>query len=233
MTERKIEIINKTVYNTEDLHEFYRRAAHSSFLPGKLVVGYYNPTPKDKLVDPAKKVKDHVKPSPWKHVRYKRAEKHDYRKTPRLGIVKPELLYDSPLQQLAAASEDQTHVPLPVLCELFEAISAYHHWTIEVTPADVLSPDDDYWDAERVEWLKDFKLRYSDRRKRRTPEQRLKEMQTKLRGIYLRWDKAEDAVRRHSENLAKAEVREAKLQKQYYSFERKVHEFKMKHGLQG
>lgn len=230
MTERKIDIVNKTAYNTDDLHEFYMRASRSSYPPHRVVVGYYTPTPESKRVDPAKKKKDHIKPSPWKHVRYVRAKKGSWSKVPRLSIVRPQALYDSPLQALASVSDDEMCVPLNVLCELAEAIARYHYNDVDISPAELRSGEH-YW-QERWAWLLDFKLRYKFRR-RKTAEERLKEMQVKLNRLSKRESDARQAARRHEKNLEQAQAEAARLDVLYWDEYEKIRKFKQKHNLEG
>lgn len=230
MSKRKMDIINKTAYNTDDLKEFYLKASNTDYPPHKLVVGYYTPTPPSKLVDPAKKKKDHIKPSPWKHVRYVRRRKREWEKVPRLAIVKPNELFDSALAALASVADDEMTVPLNILCELGEAISHYHYGSVELVPGELRAGE--HYRQEEWSWILDFKLRYKFRR-RKTPEQRLKAMQIKLNRISMREGNARRAVRTHKDNLKKAQAEQDRLEALYWSEVEKINKFKQKHHLEG
>lgn len=234
MSEKELEIVNKTVYNTDDFRDFYRKAVGDGYISfRKVVLGYYTPTPEDKLVDPANKSKPHVKPSPFNFVNYKRRKKNSWKGTPRVGIVKPMKLFTSPLEALASAADEDGLVPLAAKCELAQAIAAYHYqWYEHNDPVTPMSLETLTHHRDQFGWVKDFKLRFRQSgRRRKTPEQKLAELETKMSRLSWRYSDASSARRTHEKNLEKAEERERELGEEYCKLSRKIDDFKRKHDL--
>jgi len=124
-----MEILNETVYATEDIRALFEQIAeitdNQGRMPKKLRIGYYSPTPKDKLVPQSQKRRDWIQPSPYKFINFNIKQRCNWRKVPRLGLVRPSKLHDSPLEQLASVADDEMVIPAQAVRELVIAFSRW------------------------------------------------------------------------------------------------------------
>ncbi|MCI0556857.1 MAG: hypothetical protein MN733_00040 [Nitrososphaera sp.] len=164
----KMEIVNETVYNSDDIRELllaiyrtcdavgYRRIYYRSF-PSKLRIGYYTPSIANESGSRKKRKRSRRSPQKAALAAWDTGERSRDNTIPRLGIVRHKFLYNSALECLAQVADGDQVVPKAALYSIARVfINCYY---------DAYIIDDNFKNGT-WEWLSNFKLRYDLRRKR-------------------------------------------------------------------